>query len=98
MNAPRAMGKSLIPDPERSPLVRRAFQDFATGRFAKDEVRKAVSDQEVDRVRQHADVVARSATQEETMKQPTFPQGWDEERVRRVLEHYETQSDEEAVG
>ncbi|PYR78503.1 MAG: hypothetical protein DMF86_05675 [Acidobacteria bacterium] len=32
------------------------------------------------------------------MKQPTFPQGWDEERVRRVLEHYETQSDEEAVA
>ena len=24
MNAPRAMGKSLIPDPERAPLVRRA--------------------------------------------------------------------------
>lgn len=32
------------------------------------------------------------------MKQPTFPQGWDEERVRRVLEHYETQSDEETVA
>ncbi|MBZ5638571.1 MAG: hypothetical protein LAO51_07410 [Acidobacteriia bacterium] len=32
------------------------------------------------------------------MKQATFPPGWDEERVRRVLEHYETQSDEEAVA
>ena len=32
------------------------------------------------------------------MKKPEFPQGWDEERVRRVLEHYETQSDEEAVA
>lgn len=32
------------------------------------------------------------------MKQPRFPQGWDEERVRRVLEHYEAQSDEEAVA
>ena len=42
MNAPRAMGKSLIPDPERAPLVRRAFQDFATGRFTKHEVRKTV--------------------------------------------------------
>jgi hypothetical protein len=42
MNAPRAIGKSLILDPERVPLVRRAFQDFATGRFTKDEVRKAV--------------------------------------------------------
>jgi hypothetical protein len=32
------------------------------------------------------------------MKQATFPAGWDEDRVRRVLEHYETQSDEEAVA
>ena len=32
------------------------------------------------------------------MKQPKFPDGWDEERVRRVLEHYESQSDEEAVA
>lgn len=32
------------------------------------------------------------------MKQPRFPQGWDEERVRRVLEHYEAQSDEEALA
>ncbi len=26
-----------------------------------------------------------------------FPPGWDEERVRRVLEHYEGQTDEEAL-
>jgi len=26
-----------------------------------------------------------------------FPPGWDEERVRRVLAHYEAQSEEEAV-
>ncbi len=32
------------------------------------------------------------------MKQATFPEGWDEERVRRVLEHYDKQSDEEAVA
>jgi hypothetical protein len=32
------------------------------------------------------------------MKQPKFPEGWDEERVRRVLEHYESQWDEEAVA
>src|SRR5688500_11170417 len=42
MNAPRSTGKSLILDPDRAPLVRRAFQDFATGRFTKDEVRKGV--------------------------------------------------------
>jgi site-specific DNA recombinase len=43
LNAPRATGKSLIPDPERAALVRRAFQDFATGRFTKDEVRRNVN-------------------------------------------------------
>jgi hypothetical protein len=32
------------------------------------------------------------------MKQATYPAGWDEDRVRRVLEHYETQSDDEAVA
>jgi hypothetical protein len=32
------------------------------------------------------------------MTRANFPEGWDEERVRRVLEHYEQQSDEEAVA
>ncbi len=32
------------------------------------------------------------------MKESKYPVGWDEERVRRVLEHYEAQSDEEAVA
>ena len=27
-----------------------------------------------------------------------FPAGWDENRVRRVLDHYKAQSDEEAVA
>jgi hypothetical protein len=27
-----------------------------------------------------------------------FPPGWDEERVRRVLEHYDQQSDDEALA
>src|SRR5712691_2256678 len=40
LNASRSTGKSLLFDPERAPLVKRAFQDFATGRFTKDEVRK----------------------------------------------------------
>src|SRR3954464_12679242 len=38
-NAHRSTGRSLIPDPERAPLVRRAFEDFATGHFTKHEVR-----------------------------------------------------------
>lgn len=32
------------------------------------------------------------------MKSNRFPPGWDEERVRRVLKHYDDQSDEEAVA
>ncbi len=35
---------------------------------------------------------------EEIMKQASFPPGWDEARVRRVLEHYQQQSDDEAVA
>jgi hypothetical protein len=32
------------------------------------------------------------------MKQSKFPPGWDEERVKRVLTHYELQTEEEAVA
>jgi hypothetical protein len=32
------------------------------------------------------------------MSKAQYPAGWDEERVRRVLQHYEAQSDEEAVA
>lgn len=32
------------------------------------------------------------------MSQSRFPKGWDEDRVRRVLEHYENQTDEEAIA
>lgn len=32
------------------------------------------------------------------MKQSGFPPGWDAERVRRVLDHYKSQSEEEAVA
>jgi hypothetical protein len=31
-------------------------------------------------------------------KKSTYPPGWDEARVRRVLAHYEEQSEEEAVA
>jgi hypothetical protein len=31
------------------------------------------------------------------MNQNEFPIGWDEERVQRVLDHYETQTEEEAL-
>ncbi len=32
------------------------------------------------------------------MSKPKYPNGWDEARVERVLEHYESQTDEEAVA
>ena len=32
------------------------------------------------------------------MRRQRFPDGWDEDRVRRVLEHYESQTEEEAVA
>ena len=31
-------------------------------------------------------------------KRNRFPKGWDESRVRDVIEHYESQSEEEAVA
>lgn len=32
------------------------------------------------------------------MRQSKYPHGWDEERVRRVIAHYEEQTEEEAVA
>jgi len=32
------------------------------------------------------------------LKQSKFPPGWDEERTRRVLEHYEKQTEDDAVA
>jgi hypothetical protein len=31
-------------------------------------------------------------------QQPQYPKGWDEARVKRVLDHYEAQSEDEAVA
>jgi hypothetical protein len=32
------------------------------------------------------------------MKQPKYPAGWNESKVRRVLKHYESQSENEAIS
>jgi hypothetical protein len=32
------------------------------------------------------------------MRQAEFPLGWDEKRVKRVLAHYESQTEDEAVA
>ncbi len=42
LNAPRSIGKSLVNDPERAPLVRRAFGNYATGRYTKEQLLKQV--------------------------------------------------------
>jgi site-specific DNA recombinase len=44
LNAPRWSAKSLVPDPERAPLIARAFKDFSTGRFTNQEVIARVTD------------------------------------------------------
>ena len=38
LNAPKWSSASLVHDPERGPLVRRAFEDLATGQYTKQEV------------------------------------------------------------
>ena len=38
LNAPRAMGQSLMPDPERAAMVRRLFKQCATGTYTKQEI------------------------------------------------------------
>jgi site-specific DNA recombinase len=43
LNASRAFGKSLVHDPERAPLVRRAFEEYGTGRFTKQEILQKVT-------------------------------------------------------
>ena len=43
--------------------------------------------------------LSKTLTQErKEMKQSKFPPGWDEQKVRRVLKHYEQQTEEEAVA
>src|SRR5438132_5076685 len=43
LNAPKWTGKSLMPDPDRAALVTSAFEEFATGRFTKEEVLDSVT-------------------------------------------------------
>jgi site-specific DNA recombinase len=44
LNAPKWSGKTLIHDPERAPLVKRAFDEFATGQYTKQQVLGLVTD------------------------------------------------------
>ena len=42
LNAPRSTGKSLVHDPARAALVQRAFEEYAIGRFTKEQLLKHV--------------------------------------------------------
>jgi site-specific DNA recombinase len=44
LNGRSSAGKTLVPDPERAPFVRAAFERFATGLHSKGEVREYVHD------------------------------------------------------
>ena len=65
-----------------------------------------VPDVELDGVRDYririewrpAGRLSKAYASEAKMKQGRFPPGWDEERVRNVLAHYEEQTEEEAVA
>jgi hypothetical protein len=37
-------------------------------------------------------------TRSQAAKKQKLPRGWDEERVRKALEHYENQTEDEAVA
>lgn len=50
------------------------------------------------RRREPSGVVAVEGNEKKAMNKNRYPPGWSEERVRRVLEHYDEQSDQEAVA
>ena len=41
---------------------------------------------------------AKKIPRQRAVKQQKFPPGWDEKRVRKVLAHYENQTEDEAVA
>jgi hypothetical protein len=50
------------------------------------------------KTKKQRDLIGAENREADNMKQSKFPKGWDEERVKRVLSHYESQSEEEAVA
>ena len=61
--------------------------------------RHGVDEDEVEDVlRKPTDGLPAAPEKEVMKKQSAFPPGWDEDRVRRVLAHYEEQTEDEAVA
>src|SRR6266702_3583919 len=50
---------------------------------------------QIDRETPHG--ISQSPKEEATMSQKKFPAGWDEAKVRRVLAHYEEQTEDDAL-
>jgi hypothetical protein len=49
------------------------------------------------KIRYHLDAgsLPSPTTEESEMKKPKFPPGWDERRVKELIEHYENQTEDE---
>ena len=62
-------GANLIPDPDRAPLVRKAFELMVTGNYKKTEVLKIITDAEL-RTRKGKKLSAQ--TFEQTLKKPVY--------------------------
>jgi hypothetical protein len=62
------------------------------------EDRPGIRDHSVPADRQATDGLPAAPEKEVMKKQSAFPPGWDEDRVRCVLAHYEDQTEEEAVA
>ncbi len=60
--------------------------------------RRRVRDHRVRAERKAAAGVPAAPEETRAMKRTRFPTGWDEARVRKVIEHYERQTEEEAVA
>jgi DNA invertase Pin-like site-specific DNA recombinase len=68
VNVPRPAATSLLPDPERFPHVQRAFEEYATGRYTKQQILERVTPQDCGLVR----IVARLTGHRDAAAEPTL--------------------------
>ena len=60
--------------------------------------REYICDNSIRFIRKSTDSLPKTYAKKEKMRLSKLPPGWNEERVQRVLAHYESQTDEEAVA
>ena len=68
------------------------------GSYTRSAARQRLRDYRLRTIRKGPDCIPAPQSQKTTMKENRFPPGWNEQRVREVLKHYEGQTDEEAVA